>query len=1377
MVTIFGMSTDPGPSAGSQSAIEVLVAGRFEVEAILGRGGMGAVYRVRDRHNGRSLALKRLLPSRAPSAALRAQFEREYTTLAQLAHPRIIEVYDYGIDGSGAYYTMELLEGADMSELSPLPYPLACRYLREVATSLALLHARKLLHRDVTPRNVRLTTSGHCKLLDFGALAAVGEAVAAIGTTPSMPPEALESEPLDARLDLYALGCLAYFMLTGRHAYPASNARQLPSYWARTLDAPSAAMPENGRNGQPLPAIPQALDELVLSLLKLDRAERPASAGAVIDRIDLVLGQAPGDELELAESYLLSAPTVGREEPLADAARCLDQLARGRGATLLLEGAAGSGKSRLLSEIALAGRLRGAAVVHVDAALHERPYATAHALLADLLELVPQASRDAAAAHASVLGHIAPELSTALRQALEPQPDDPLLWRTRVHAALRGFLVALAGKVPVVLLVDNLQRCDHASAALIASLAREVRQHALLIVAGLRSEAELLATASCNAVQQLARVHALSGLSAEQTRTWFEALFMDAPNMPRLAQFLHARTGGNPGAISELSRFLIRRGDMRYRDGTWVLPPEPAALALPDHAHDALARTIAGLAEPARALARSLCLYRGAMTLELCRTLAGDCDDAALRCGLDQLTAAGVLVLGRQGYGFAHDALRQALQQELDSAQRAQLQRRIADEILNRKDPHISEQMEAGLHLLEAGDERGMALLTRSAVKLCERAADMEACTRTLERAVELCRARGRNAYEVAPLYAALGLSAYMVDRRLDRHMPQVVRCCDDLLGLRLSRRLRPWIGRHLSLYFGLASGAVRYWLAPRAMRQCSFTRFVHVFVASLTGLCGKAAICLDGPTIDRLAAVIEPLSALGSRSSAKYMYDYWRGLKLMTTDRLARTHAHWLDLERRLYEPRALRDIAPDVRRILEGGVNYVLGLLEAFAGDAKVLERAEQLEQSEIDVHALIAAQLRVQYHGYRGEADRLAQATVEMEACAIQTGYSWQVESWSALSLNLIAGLWDDLLLTKSTLEQSERVAEEEPSLVRYAKSARSVYTLLRGQPDECIRISEQVLSEEPRHARIGWSTVCGVLAEAYGQVGEHARAKALCEQVLSEAEPGDAVYFGIRLKAELALATAHAALGELEAADRQLERLLASYASNASPLALGSVHETAARVALMRKDRKAFTRHIKEVERLFCPLGNPSLVARFRRLTALGGADGGMDAKIASARELRAFDATLAALSDRREAGRHMFTWLMQRCEGFDGFLLARDASGFTLLASSGQDDVPAAALEIVERSLQTLGREEATTRFGSDFVPGTDNDAELAVHVHLLSFVDADHFHGEGALVLHGRSEKPPRIRHELLQVAARHLRRLRGAGEGRPQQTAAAQPV
>jgi serine/threonine-protein kinase len=176
------------------------------------------------------VALKRQLP-RQESNSGAMSLTREYYALSALRHPRIINVYEYGLDGSVPYYTMELLDGQDLSELSPLPLREGCSYLRDVASSLALLQDRRMLHRDLSPRNVRRTSDGHCKLIDFGAMIPFGSPPNIIGTPPCLAPEALMGGALDQRSDLYSLGALAFFVLTGRHAYSARELEVLPALW------------------------------------------------------------------------------------------------------------------------------------------------------------------------------------------------------------------------------------------------------------------------------------------------------------------------------------------------------------------------------------------------------------------------------------------------------------------------------------------------------------------------------------------------------------------------------------------------------------------------------------------------------------------------------------------------------------------------------------------------------------------------------------------------------------------------------------------------------------------------------------------------------------------------------------------------------------------------------------------------------------------------------------------------------------------------------------------------------------------------------------------------------------------------------------------
>ncbi len=1350
-----------------------LVAGRYELGEELGRGGMGAVYRARDRSLQRTVAFKRLeVRSEAPQRERRrALFEREYRTLVELAHPHIVTAYDYGTDAQGPYYVMELLEGADMRELSPLPYPQACRYLREIAASLALLHARRLVHRDVTPRNVRVVGDGSCKLFDFGLLAAFGDKGDAVGTPPCIPPEALEGAPLDQRADLYALGALAYFMLTGRQAYPAGDPLQLPAYWAQPLPPPSQRMPESDRHGRALPALPRELDDLVLRLLRVDSLARPTSAGAVIDRLDVILaGEAAGElreELALAESYLASAPLVGRRRELGFAAQAVAELARGHGGVLLLEGVAGSGKTRVLREIALEARLRGATVLCVDAEALDRPYAGAHALGRQLLEVAPLEALASARAQAPLLAHVVPELADALGDVTPaPRPADPVSWRTQIQAALRGWLLDLSRRRPLLVLLDNVQRCDDPSAVLLAALALEARNHPLAVVATARSGDDAASPAALSSLRQVVRRSTLGGLSAKHLHAWVDSVFGETPNLSRLSRFLHQRTAGNPSHCMELLRLMVSRRDIRYRDGTWVLPTEPSALELPSRVEEAMCDRLQHLSGEALELAQALSLYRGGLSLEVCRKLWGEHehDGAALCAALGELVAHEVLSAGDAGYRFRHEALRDALVGQIDDARKALLHLRVAEAILARGRLYVSERADAALHLLQAGDERGARILGEVGISQAMGKQPVAGCTRTLEAALALYREQARGPYDQAALLAPLGLAAYMVDRRLESHTDAIVACFAQVSGLGLAARMRPLLGKRLATLIGLGVGALRHACQPRQSRHCSFRELMQAFVGALLALCGKAAVCLDGPTIDRLAAVLEPLALLGKHSATKFAYDYCRGLSLVTRDRYARTYAHFLDLERRLQAPGSMSDLPQEARQLWQGGVDYVLGVFESFRGDSGALERAARLEQTGLDVHELIAAQLRLQYHGFRGETEQVRAAFEQVEARAIQTGYAWQVETWAAIAINLFGGLWNDVILTKRSLDETERLRHEIPTLDRYARSSRATYLLQRGDPRECIEVYLPVLAQEAPLQRIGWSVSSGLMAEAHNQLGEHARAREICERVLAAADPEDGAYYAFRLPVELPLCYALAGLGEHARAKAYLAELFGRYEATGSPLALGMLHEATARIAFARGDRKTFTLQLQQVERLFRPLGNPTLIARFRNLTELGGSEGGVAVSIASMRELKAFQAALAPIDERKRLARYILSWVMERHEGFVAYLFVVDASGPVVLAATSALDPRPDVVEMVRRSLASLGKGdgEDTTLCGTE--AATTSDEHGSAHTYLLSYLDAGKFHGEGALVLVGRSPAPPRIRYELLQSAAQHLRRLRPTG-------------
>jgi serine/threonine-protein kinase len=273
--------------------------GSYQLTERIGEGGMGEVWVARHRLLARHAAIKlvrrdRLGDAHAQAVTL-ARFEREAQATAALTSPHTIRVFDYGIAADGTfYYVMELLDGCDLESLvatfGPLPPARVVHLLRQICRSLAEAHANGLIHRDVKPANVFLCRMGldHdvVKVLDFGLVrhedpsTAPTRATSALtyGTPAYMAPEAILGDTeVDRRADVYAIGCVAYYMLTGHRVFAGSTPMKL--LMQHVNDRPVAP---SLRVAQPIPA---ALEALVLSCLHKDPQARPADAGVLLQQI------------------------------------------------------------------------------------------------------------------------------------------------------------------------------------------------------------------------------------------------------------------------------------------------------------------------------------------------------------------------------------------------------------------------------------------------------------------------------------------------------------------------------------------------------------------------------------------------------------------------------------------------------------------------------------------------------------------------------------------------------------------------------------------------------------------------------------------------------------------------------------------------------------------------------------------------------------------------------------------------------------------------------------------------------------------------------------------------------------------------------------
>jgi eukaryotic-like serine/threonine-protein kinase len=271
--TLAGGAADRRPSSdaidGAQFVPGTMLADRYRIVGLLGRGGMGEVYRAEDLKLGQPVALKFLPKAVTHRPDRLARFHQEVRLARQVSHPNVCRVHDIGETGGQHFLSMEYIDGEDLASLlrriGRLPSDKALELARQICAGLAAAHDRAVLHHDLKPANVLIDGRGRARLADFGLANLAGDrkdAPEIAGTPGYMAPEQLEGREATTRMDVYALGLVLYEMFTGKRALATDGA---------TLINPSTLVPD----------LDPAIEHVILRCLERDPARRPASVNAV----------------------------------------------------------------------------------------------------------------------------------------------------------------------------------------------------------------------------------------------------------------------------------------------------------------------------------------------------------------------------------------------------------------------------------------------------------------------------------------------------------------------------------------------------------------------------------------------------------------------------------------------------------------------------------------------------------------------------------------------------------------------------------------------------------------------------------------------------------------------------------------------------------------------------------------------------------------------------------------------------------------------------------------------------------------------------------------------------------------------------------------
>ena len=348
-----------------------LLAGRYRLDELIGRGGMATVFRAWDTQLGRQVAVKLLRPEIVTDPDLALRFRREAHAAAVLHHPAVVGYLGSGTDGNQPFLVMELVDGDDLAtrirHAAPLPPRMAVRIAADVASGLAVAHARGIVHRDVKPGNIILDAADRARITDFGVARIAAESEATIpgttlGSVHYFSPEQARGLPTTPASDVYSLGLVLYEMLTGTRPFTGETTAAIalarvgaPAPHPRAVD----------------PTLPPDLDAVVARALDPDPAARYPDCGAFADALERTLATAPApapvavDPTSTTARFAVQAPTsaVGRSDrgvvaPLLGIAAAIALLFGGFAAFAAL-GAGPGGADRPGRGIGRPGRLRG----------------------------------------------------------------------------------------------------------------------------------------------------------------------------------------------------------------------------------------------------------------------------------------------------------------------------------------------------------------------------------------------------------------------------------------------------------------------------------------------------------------------------------------------------------------------------------------------------------------------------------------------------------------------------------------------------------------------------------------------------------------------------------------------------------------------------------------------------------------------------------------------------------------------------------------------------------------------------------------------------------------------------------------------------------
>lgn len=587
----------------------------YEIVASLGAGGMGHVYRARDTHLDRDVAIKFVSEDVLRNWTDVNRFVREARAASALNHPNIVTIFEIGESEAGRFIVMELVQGRTLRDLMKARPSIGdvADIAEQVARALMAAHAAGIVHRDIKPENIMVREDGYVKLLDFGLarilpvcqnnsdLATMSETGPGLqlGTMRYMSPEQGRGEVVEQASDVFSLGIVLYELATGSHPFPA--------------DSPIGVL-QGILSGLPIqpthlnPEIPTAFEVLVRDMLQKDARLRPSVAD-VAARISSLFRH-PRRANEAASALAAERHTVGRAEELSELFDAFETTVSGRGLLVCVAGEPGIGKTTLIEDFLYRLTVTRSDTQSARGRCSERLAGT-EAFLPFVEALDSLLHSDASGTAAQVMRLVAPTWYSRLVPS-----EDTAAGEThggaedRMKRELGAFLQERARSGPLVILLEDVHWADASTIDVINYLANRIEGMPILLLATYRPTELQLAKHPFLPIKLdlqgrgFCREIHLSFLSPDDVSQYVTLEFPENDFPPSFAALIHAKTEGNPLFMVDLLSDLRRRGIISNEGGRWRLAQVMTSIEreLPESIRSVIRRKIDSVNEEDRKL-------------------------------------------------------------------------------------------------------------------------------------------------------------------------------------------------------------------------------------------------------------------------------------------------------------------------------------------------------------------------------------------------------------------------------------------------------------------------------------------------------------------------------------------------------------------------------------------------------------------------------------------------------------------------------------------------------------------------------------------------------------------------------------------------------